>query len=678
MPNFSIDNFWSRRLPPLGAVEMRSLAGWNSEPAPLPTFMEAPLNESAGFGTGVAPDSSSTILVSAPGAVGKSTLARQIAALTGAVYVDLSKSDPVGGNTLSGGLVKAGLYAQWEAGSTTVLLDGLDEARLRVTQEAFESFLNDVADLAQGREIPTVLFGRTGAVQDSWLILEDRLPITVLEIGYYGPTAAADFAFTRLRAAKPDSPHLDPARRAIELLLQGLRSDTSSDGDRFAGYAPVLQAVADRVAQEGNPSALIAQIEGGEQPVTLRAVVDAILRREHQKLSSLGLENPGLLGVLYTPAEQLMRLAAHVYRQPQPEAIIDLSPKDAATYDAALKNWLPEHPFLDGGQRAASAVFGGMITAQALRSPFTADVALKTELANAAAANPFLAEFYLNDEQETYLPPEHIGVVYASLRARLALGDTASLSVEGADDAEGEEALRADVEISVSRVNSDTSKTLSFESEQTGVIRLGNHVEDIEIFAPHTSVEIGAGEETILVAPVAVQCEELRFSTARLIIEAAPGNEANGVHLEAEAARVDSVVDVPILHGGAALSVAWSGARAHPWTSFAVSPAQVQNPKLDEGLRRFRKFVISFRSHSKGSLKRYRHKIEHARMTKGTGRAVLDRMISEGILTLDGDMYTLHPDVLASKADASYVRSVARDFSATTIGFVGDAIEGLG
>src|SRR5262249_47926160 len=132
--------------------------GWAYQEAGLRTFKEAPLAQNTEFS---APDpaNSRIILVSAPGAVGKSTLARQIAFVTGAVYVDLAKADPVGGNSLSGGLVKSGLYPSFESEKTAVLVDGLDEARLRVTQEAFQAFLSDVAELAAGRTVPIVLFG---------------------------------------------------------------------------------------------------------------------------------------------------------------------------------------------------------------------------------------------------------------------------------------------------------------------------------------------------------------------------------------------------------------------------------------------------------------------------------------------------------------------------------------
>jgi hypothetical protein len=167
------------------------------------------------------PQSSPILLISAPGAVGKSTLAQQIAFVTGAVYVDLAKADPVGGNTMSGGLVKSGLYSDWQSQATALLIDGLDEARLRVTQEAFEAFLADVAQISMGRTLPTVLFGRTGAIQDAWLLLADSpAKAAVLEIGYYGPKEALDFAAARVPAG---SPHTAIQRQAVKLLLERLR-----------------------------------------------------------------------------------------------------------------------------------------------------------------------------------------------------------------------------------------------------------------------------------------------------------------------------------------------------------------------------------------------------------------------------------------------------------------------
>ena len=677
MSDYTIEGFWKRRLTVHRLSSGTLVQGWSLENKGLETFKEAPLTHSTEFGE-ADPNISPILLVSAPGVVGKSTLARQIAFATGAVLVDLSKTTPVGGNTLSGGLVKSGLYKNWEAGTTTVLIDGLDEARLRVTQQAFEAFLYDVAEISRNRAVPTVLFGRTGAAQDAWLILGVKeLDVPVLEIGYYGRDASVDFAEAILRAAKPNNQHRRVQRRALELLVDRLRDQTESDGDRFAGYAPVLQALAGRVGQESNPAALVAEIERGEQLVTLQTIVSAILERERGKLATLPFENPKLTQTLYQPKEQLDRLVARVYQQSPPN-LPAMGPKDAQTYAAALETWVPEHPFLNGGVGTSSAVFDAMISTHALRTPVSAEAALQRELKRGVAANPFLSEFYAPEGaayEPVYLPPEHIGVVYSSLRARLALGDSASLLVEGSEDAEEEEALRAEVEITLARRGVEIPRTLLFHTEQVGPVRLGAQIEDVDVTVPHTLVEIGPGPEAVLIAPVSIQCAKLSLTTERLTVECPSGGENGAIHLEADAFDGAQMVSVPILRGDVSLSASWPGVRSHPWTNFATEPTPAVDPGVDEALRRLRKFVISFRSHSRGALGRTKHKLEHERMTKGSGQAVLNLLVAERILSLQGSMYFLDPDRLAAEAGTNYRDCLARRFGAKTITFVRRALE---
>lgn len=673
MSDYTIQDFWRSRLPSAQPAAFRTLAGWESEVAALPTYVEAPLSKSTLYGDGGDPRTSPLILVSAAGAVGKSTLARQIASATGAVYVDLAKADPVGGNTLSGGLVKSRLLTDWEADSAAVLIDGLDEARLRVTQDGFKAFIEDVAYLAKERSTPTVLFGRTGAIQEAWLLLADEAPVTVLEIGYYTPELATQFAMAHLRQRKPDYPFMDAADRAIDLLLASLRQDVGGDGDRFAGYAPVLQAVAEQVAREANPNALIAKIERGEQPVTLQTITTAILEREQTKLAPLAFEDTSLKAKLYAPSEQLTRLVARVHGRPTPP-LPPMSANDAQLYANALETWVPDHPFLDGGSQPVSAVFDAVIAGIALCNEQAAAAATSRELARGAAANPFLAEFYFAAQAQGYIRPEHIGIVYASLRARLSIGDEASLSIEGIESSDELDQLRAEIEITLLRAGSEKPRLLTFDTEQTGVVRLGSYIEDVEITAPHADVEIGGAREAVLVSPVMIHAGRLLIRAERLIVEAQPEQPTGAISLEAGTADTTDVTSIPLSNGDVALTVSWQDDAAYPWTNFRGSPTIVQDSRTSEALRRFRKFVISFRSHSKGALKRFAAKLEHDRMTKGTGRAVLDHMVATGIVSTDGSMYTLYPDKLAQIAGASYVSIMARHFSDGTIAFVQEAI----
>ena len=256
-------------------------------------------------------------------------------------------------------------------------------------------------------------------------------------------------------------------------------------------------------------------------------------------------------------------------------------------------------------------MFDAVITVRALKQPTSAEAAVNRELAHGAAANPFLAEFYStpgHNGDRGFLPPEHIGVIYNSLRARLSLGDTASLLVEGPEQGTEDEILRAEVEITLARRDSDRPHFLRFEFDQTGPIRLGAQIEDVDIAVPFTRVEIGAGPEALLVAPISILCEKLALSASKIIVESAPGRPDAAVFLEAGAYAGGPMVSVPILRGAASLFAFWPGVRAHPWTSFASEPSTVEDAGIDEALRRLRKFVIAFRSHSKGNLARYRGK----------------------------------------------------------------------
>ena len=679
MANYTIEGFWNGQLAAATPADPSKLIrGWSFQNKGLDTFKEAPLTLSREVGAEDNPMESSLILVSAPGAVGKTTLAKQIAYSTGSVYVDLSDAAPVGANTLIGGIANSGLFQNWVNGSIAILIDGLDEARLKVTQEAFDAFLLDIATQSASRSMPTVLFGRTGAIIHAWIVLTETLPnVPILEIGYYGIEDAIEFAEASLRASKPSTRFQSVERNAVALLLENLRGQTANEGSRFAGYAPVLQAVAKQVELESDSQALIARITSGEQSVTLQSIASALLEREQTKLRGLQLQDATLKDKLYSPVEQLERLAAYVHRT-SPPALPPMSADDERTYTTALDGWVPDHPFLDGGRGFSSAVFGAMVVAKALKTPHTSDIALRHELLKGAAANPFLFDFY-TAEEESFIQPDHIGAVYASLRANLSLGESANLFISGPDDIESEDDLKADVEFVRGSQEGDTQE-LSFETDSDGTIRLGTYLEDVEASMPLARVEIGLGAEAVLVSPISIQCKQLAIGADKVIIKgpALPNDQKGTVYLEAS--EFDNTASPSSVHNrGDNVEVAahWPGVRNYPWTRYASEPPPTEDHRIDEALRRFRKFVITFRSHGRGRLARSASKIEGTRMIKGSGQAVLHLLAQEGIISLERPRYFLDPARLAEVTGATYTDCVARRFGPKAIDFIQKALGDL-
>src|SRR5262245_16677836 len=88
------------------------------------------------------------LLISAVGATGKSTLAQVLSHSSNLPLLDLAKHKPVGDNTLTGLLTGAfhvqdlsSVFQGLATGTYGVIIDGIDEARSKTTEKAFEAFL---------------------------------------------------------------------------------------------------------------------------------------------------------------------------------------------------------------------------------------------------------------------------------------------------------------------------------------------------------------------------------------------------------------------------------------------------------------------------------------------------------------------------------------------------------
>jgi hypothetical protein len=166
----------------------------------LPTAVRLPLEPSAGEAVEtpehkaffVAPTltnvwqsdhKSSVVLVSARGAVGKTTFASELASKTGAHIWALGKFQ-VGHQFLEGALAKAygdesysRVTRELREGKRLVVLDGLDEARLHAGERNFDAFLDGLIErFRQSGDRPSLLIlGRPLAASGSNPTLDARV-----------------------------------------------------------------------------------------------------------------------------------------------------------------------------------------------------------------------------------------------------------------------------------------------------------------------------------------------------------------------------------------------------------------------------------------------------------------------------------------------------------------------
>ena len=703
---YSIESFWRSRLQASQAISADASAKWNRgwclAGKRLGAFVEAPLNRSMGYGE-TDPEKAGIVLVSAPAAVGKTTLARQIASETGAVFVDLAQAASVGAGTLTGGLAGSNMYDSFQSGNVALIVDGLDEARVRVTQSSMDAFLQDAVSLATDDSKPIVLFGRTRSIEDAWLWFSEEggIDVPILEIDYFDKERALEFVKKRMRHIRGETGSREPDVRAAALILEKLPNQTlkggkAEAGREFSGYSPVLIAVAERVAApkdsgDVNPQKLIAQIEQGREAITLQDIADAIMEREQSKLAGLKLQDPKLSATLYIPKEQIARLISRLYGNGEDIDLPRMSAKDQETYRNALETWVVEHPFLDGDGRAPSSeVFGGLLAAHAIHGAVPGSAILSQELGRKTSVNPFLAEFYMSlletdGHGQMRIPLRHVGIVYSSICARLSLGEYASLLIDvESDDGSSGEGL---VEIEIVRAQADAEPDRHvFSTDSEGDIVLNSHLEDVEIVAPKTSVALGSRSEAVLVSPIYIEAGLLILKADSLVADVpsmlssnAP-NQLRMVQLVAGGADTAQMQTRPTCRNGAALEVTWPDID-WPWRDyFEDSPWERndQTGEVEEGSRRLKKILRLFRSHGKKDLAKCKAAIDHRRRTRGVGLRVLERMLEEGILEERGYMYTLSPDKLAEATGLNFhdVRSPA--IPEETVAFIRRALRGGG
>lgn len=669
----TIQDFWVPLL--CGVVRplsTPSLPGWSIEASPNPSFVEADIRLREGFDDRTA----SIFFVAAPGAVGKSTLAKEISARTGALYLDLANADTVAGNYLTGGLVKNQLYTAWQENKTAILIDALDEAQLRVTQKSFDDFLNDVVMAAKGRTYPTIIFGRVGIVEEAWLSLSERgLSCPIFDIDFFDIPRAEQFILAALDrlAGKTEnqvlastlSTHRSVYQEAAKRFVEGLDNIAASDGSRFSGYAPVLEAVATVLSGITNPASLNDTVQKTMEGQVLQHLADRILEREATKLrDQLPTFFPDALkNKLYGPEEQLARLTAVVYQVDVPVPRVELQAEHVAAYDKAVKGFLPQHPFLDGtGREPSGAVFGAVLNAYALFSPFHDMVTAGERQAGNGpnTPNPFLIDFYLAGAKRKFgtdaiVPPEHVVALYESVRARAPVGEIIQLSIEG-----DEETDVAVVEIQITDISEQNPEyyRIPLRTSQAGVLRFGRQVTGVSVDAPQLDVIIGSGGPVEMVAPVFLNVARLSFDCPELVVlrgEAVAANDDATVVLEAHQLLESKVLGAPLVRKGAEFFVSWPGASTYPWVQFALATNRDGEEDVQDAFRSLRRLVLAFRSHSKGRLARFQDKIEHVRMTRGTlGQAIRERLVKDRILSLEGSMYFLDPKALGMIVGATY------------------------
>ena len=625
------------------------------------------------------------LIVSAPGAVGKSTLAHQIAFRKHALLWDLAIAPEVGSGSLDGMLLHAIAPSQMldyreflQEGLQFLIVDALDEGRLKVNEQSFQRLLEDIAGIASSSKgLCFVLLGRTQIAETSWVVLTDlgtNAEMISIE------TFNRDLANVYLENHIPSEKLTPPLYACRDLIFQRLAFSVTdgSNGDsatEFLHYPPVLDVVATLLKEESNLQELhntlsVTSYDAPNGSIhLLKSVVERILQREQQKVL------PAVRGALaevaeqcdwsdwdslYANAEQCKRLLGSLLSEQVASSPAGLPDELRDVYEVSseVATALLEHPFLQGTSRLTNRVFEAYLNANALLGLY--GEGLKTAVTRKLLdphhlPTRLLAAFYLIQSEDSpghrrNIAPEHLGIIYDSFRSSESTRSVVRLCIDGSDPfgLSEDAADEADVEFEFLNVNREGTVeesmadpfafTMPIATETT--ISFSNQLREAQISVPCT-VELGLpGREFNLGPSVHLEVGSLVMKAQSLIVNGQAKRsieQDTSVMLEALFCDSTGLSVPPTVYGPDNFHVSWPGAQQYPWNRYAHErhiPDFSEDRDLATAYIRFRRIATTFRSHGRGSLARTRVKVEHQRVLQGSvGHALLQKLIEDSVLS---------------------------------------------
>jgi hypothetical protein len=341
--------------------------------------------------------STEIIYVEAAAAVGKSTIARFISSKLNIPVLDLSKI-PVSTGTLQALLLELGnnQIAAFLSGQCPIIIDAIDEGRLLSGETGIEHFLITTAEfISTNRSLLTspklIFFGRYESIElaNNWIeFASSDITSTRVQIGFFDKSSASMLieAYAEdLARTKAASQYLQHKRAAGEVISAyfnaianslGLTPDQlwqEEQGKAFAGYAPVLSAVATLLVVITNykdtTNSLVST--GGHQAwAVMETVIDQILKREQEKLvDPLKAQCQGPLPEsVYGKDEQIALVGQYIEGLPlEGTRQIVLSAADSVKYQEMVRRHITDHPFVRQGE-FSNAVFGSVVVSNSINN----------------------------------------------------------------------------------------------------------------------------------------------------------------------------------------------------------------------------------------------------------------------------------------------------------------------
>lgn len=640
------------------------------------------------------------ILISAVGASGKSTLAKELSHRTHSMLLDLATHDAVGSNSLTGLIASTyppekmlDIFGSLRKGEMGIIIDGADEGKAKTAPNAFFAFLGDIAKMCESTSqgVSFIILGRSNVIEDCFIYLDDKkIKVVLWQLDPFNKEQAQLY----IDKHQTKDTENEYYKKVCQLILNGLekslqQSDNNQDEVlRFMGYAPVLDTVSYIIENEYN-SNLYAffnelQKEAFQNDKILCNVLEYLLKREKVKIDTgfvkphlsffTGKDGEEIKNSIYSPLEQACRLVSYCEdRRYQTNNFHDENLQHEYEQFLIDNGFLSEHPFLKN-TRFRNQVFESYILAKILLS---SDEKAKNEACTYLMGNVpsyYLIVFMLQCNPCNSIITLPVAFLPCLLQATMGLKTRKTFVEIEIDESETNGII--DVRIDVSslpmeqgdgRINKNEMQhrhilNIKMSVDAKKKIELGNILENTSVYLPSYRLTMGNRGSLLVLSPfVDIEASSLEL-TARKIDISNSGVD-NVISINAPEIII-SLEDCNNISNLDRLQIITRTRLGFPFYQCQKDFLIPENNANIEHVLRLRKILMLFRSHSRGNMARFCDKIEHRRVLKGEwGKKLLNQLLEDSILKKEDSMYYISPEKIDEMLEVNWEQLRNGDFS---------------
>lgn len=393
------------------------------------------------------------ILFSAPGATGKSALAKHVCYTKNGIYWDLP-DNKVAEYSFQGAITEAVGFSNISPfieklikGDIFLVIDAFDEAETGSGRTGIEFFLRDLNNVTNNsNNICAILLARTeSAIFIKKYFIENKISFNHFEVGYFAEYNAKTYIKNGLE--KMHIPITNIVNTCIDEQFKEIKRillDTKTDA--FLGYAPVLNALTTSYDNDRNTLNLLKNTINTENNCDLlNTILNDLLKRECEKfIKALKIKIPRLKVYsesVYDVNEQLFRIFGIIlFNDSTLFAEIDKSiPVEFhEEYLEAINTQLPQHPFIQPKENNlnlhydfSGTAFRDFVIAYVLSHNETCDfVDEYINIEKKYCPSQMLIEFY-SIFSKKMIKGKYIPLMYNSYKAHAQFGDKVSVYING-------------------------------------------------------------------------------------------------------------------------------------------------------------------------------------------------------------------------------------------------------